>query len=208
MPDSPRDTTTSAASNADGHNYDSVANDPHAVDHPDRGVALTGRQQSDAIHAHLRAAMPQEYPGGRTTDPAAWRYTPENLDRLAASTRAADARRRACADRLKPEESATAVKPANQQQHDTRRPGQGRGPGRVGCVTASGQRAWPVRTFTRKPRQRVHIPESRLSARPPGGRRVTSPEHRPGRGRGKRGRRLLGGIDRLCAPHPSTHRRR
>ncbi|WP_234336487.1 hypothetical protein [Streptomyces sp. NRRL S-920] len=43
-------------------------------------------------------AMPEEYPEGRTTDPATWLRTPKNLDRLAAFTRAADTRRRVMED--------------------------------------------------------------------------------------------------------------
>lgn len=74
--------------------------------------------------------MPQEYLEGRTTDPATWVRTPENLERLAAFTRAADARRRAIEDRLKPEQPADVVKPADQQQHHTNRRDQGWGAGR------------------------------------------------------------------------------
>ncbi|MER6160824.1 hypothetical protein ABT147_35760 [Streptomyces sp. NPDC001868] len=73
--------------------------------------------------------MPQEYLEGRTTDTATWRRTPENLERLAAFTRAANARRRAIADRPKHEQPADVVKPAD-QQHPTDRPDQGRGVGR------------------------------------------------------------------------------
>ncbi|SEC05119.1 hypothetical protein SAMN05216532_0311 [Streptomyces sp. 2231.1] len=74
--------------------------------------------------------MPQEYVEGRTTDPATWMRTPENLERLAAFTHAANARRRAIADRPKPEQPADVVKPADQQQHHANRPDQGRGVGR------------------------------------------------------------------------------
>ncbi|MER5886945.1 MobF family relaxase [Streptomyces sp. NPDC001941] len=68
---------------------------PHAVDHPDRDADLTPAQQAAATLAHLHAAMPDEYLAGRTTDAATWLRTPKNLERLAALTRAADARRRA-----------------------------------------------------------------------------------------------------------------
>ncbi|MFE5947880.1 hypothetical protein [Streptomyces sp. NPDC056480] len=80
--------------------------------------------------AHQQAAMPEEYLGGRTTDPATWLRTPENLERLAAFTRVADARRRAIEDRAKPEQPADVVKPTDHQQHHRDRPGQGRGAGR------------------------------------------------------------------------------
>ncbi|MEU5980588.1 hypothetical protein [Streptomyces sp. NPDC047315] len=46
--------------------------------------------------------MPDECVEGRTTDPATWLRTPENLGRLAAFTRAADTRRRAMENRKAP----------------------------------------------------------------------------------------------------------
>lgn len=67
----------------------------HADGHPDRDAALPPAQRAASVHVHQQAAMPQESPEGRTTDPATWLRTPENLDRLAAVTRAANARRRA-----------------------------------------------------------------------------------------------------------------
>ncbi|MEH6374161.1 hypothetical protein V7793_07445 [Streptomyces sp. KLMMK] len=73
-------------------------------------------------------ALPQEYLEGRTTDPATWMRTPENLERFAAFTRAANTRRRAIADRPKPEQPADVVKPADQQH--TNRLDQGREVGR------------------------------------------------------------------------------
>jgi hypothetical protein len=101
---------------------------PHAVDHPGRDAALTPAQRAAAVHAHQQAAMP-ELLEGRTTDPATWMRTPENLNRLTALTREADARRRALADR---EQNAPATDPASQQQHQQPGPehGQGPGPGR------------------------------------------------------------------------------
>ncbi|MFC8262676.1 MobF family relaxase [Streptomyces sp. NPDC057291] len=120
--------TASATGRPDDHNQDQAA--PHAVDHPDRDAALTPGQRAAAVHAHQQAAMPEEYLEGRTTDPATWLDTPENLDRLAAVTREANARRRAIADRPKPEQPTDAVNPADQQQHHTPRPDQGRGAGR------------------------------------------------------------------------------
>ncbi len=70
--------------------------------------------------------MPELLEGG-TTDPATWIRTPKNLDRLAAITRAADARRRAVADRPQPQQPVDAAHPADQRQHHTPRPDQGRG---------------------------------------------------------------------------------
>lgn len=87
---------------------------PHAVDRPDRAAVLTPAQRAAAVHAHQQAAMP-ELLEGRTTDPATWLRTPENLNRLAVFTREADARRRAIAERQQPEPPAEAVAPANQQ---------------------------------------------------------------------------------------------
>ncbi|WP_330480043.1 MobF family relaxase [Streptomyces sp. NBC_00724] len=120
--------TASATGRADDHNHDQAA--PHAVVHPDRDAAFTPGQRAAAVHAHQQAAMPEEYLEGRTTDPATWLHTPENLDRLAAVTREANARRRAIAGRPKPEQPTDAVNPADQQQHHTPRPDQGRGAGR------------------------------------------------------------------------------
>jgi hypothetical protein len=55
--------------------------------------ALTPAQRAAAVQDHQQAAMPEKYLGGRTTDPATWLRTPENLERLAAFTRTANARR-------------------------------------------------------------------------------------------------------------------
>jgi conjugative relaxase-like TrwC/TraI family protein len=101
---------------------------PHAVDHPDRDAALTPAQQAAAVQAHQQAAMPEEYLEGRTTDPATWMRTPENLERFAAITRAADARRRAIEDRELPAPAAPPPDPRRQeheQQHQ--QPGLGSG---------------------------------------------------------------------------------
>ncbi|MFF8918154.1 hypothetical protein ACF08M_33840 [Streptomyces sp. NPDC015032] len=76
--------------------------------------------------AHQQAAMPELLEG----DPATWLRTPKNLDRLAALTRAAEARRRATADRPQPEQPSDTASPAGQQQHHTTRSDQGRGAGR------------------------------------------------------------------------------
>ncbi|MGW2612279.1 hypothetical protein ACWC4A_49655 [Streptomyces mirabilis] len=67
---------------------------------------------------------------GRTTDPVTWPRMPENLNRLAAFTREADARRCTIAERQQPEQPADAFGPADQQQHHTPRPDQGRGAAR------------------------------------------------------------------------------
>ncbi|MEV6734549.1 MULTISPECIES: hypothetical protein [unclassified Streptomyces] len=72
--------------------------------------------------------MPEEYLEGRTTDPATWLRTPENIACLAALTQGAAARRRAIEDREIP-----AADPASQrrQEHEQQRqqpgPGQGQG---------------------------------------------------------------------------------
>ncbi|MFW3477098.1 hypothetical protein [Streptomyces sp. 058-1L] len=75
--------------------------------------------------------MPDVYRGGRTTDPATWLRTPENLDRLAAITRAANARRRAIEDGEIPAPAADPAGPVDrrrqecEQQHQQPSPGQG-----------------------------------------------------------------------------------
>ncbi|GHF92832.1 MULTISPECIES: hypothetical protein [Streptomyces] len=74
--------------------------------------------------------MPDVYMEGRTTDPATWLTTPENLDRLAAITRAANARRRAIEDGQTPAPAADPVERRRQeheQQHQQPGPGQGQG---------------------------------------------------------------------------------
>ncbi|MFE8950654.1 MobF family relaxase [Streptomyces sp. NPDC007856] len=117
--------TASALTHTDQH-HNRMADAPHSVDHPRRDVALTPAQRAAAIHAHQQAAMPQEYLEGRTTDPATWMRTPKNLERLAALTRAADARRREIEGRELP-----AVDPADphRQEHERQhqRPGPGQG---------------------------------------------------------------------------------
>ncbi|WP_331757437.1 MULTISPECIES: hypothetical protein [Streptomyces] len=71
--------------------------------------------------------MPEEYLEGRTTGPATWLRTRQNLDRLAALTKAAEVRGRTIVDGQ--QLAADAVDPARQQQHTTQ-PDQGRGAGR------------------------------------------------------------------------------
>ncbi|MGV4989126.1 hypothetical protein [Streptomyces sp. NRAIS3] len=70
--------------------------------------------------------MPEEHLEGRTTDPATWMRTPKNLERLAALTRAADARRREMEGRGLP-----AVDPADphRQEHEQQHQRLGRGQG-------------------------------------------------------------------------------
>ncbi|HET6355924.1 MobF family relaxase [Streptomyces sp.] len=94
--DEARAATASAAAHTDEHNHDQTA--PHAVDHPDRAAAFAPAQRAAAVHAHQQAAMP-ELLEGRTTDPATWLRSPENLGRLAVFEREADARPRAIAER-------------------------------------------------------------------------------------------------------------
>ncbi|MEV6939452.1 hypothetical protein AB0N19_35015 [Streptomyces sp. NPDC051132] len=73
--------------------------------------------------------MPEEYLGGRTTDAATWLRTPKNLERLAAFTRAADARRRAMEDRKAPPADPASAVDQHRQEHEQQRrqpdPGQG-----------------------------------------------------------------------------------
>ncbi|MFD9427723.1 MULTISPECIES: hypothetical protein [unclassified Streptomyces] len=120
-----------AAAHTDDH-HDQMSDAPHAVDHPDRDAARTPAQRA-AIYAHQQAAMPEEYLEGCTTDPATWMRTPENLDRLAATTRAANARRRAFGDGEIPAPAADPSGPVgrrrqeHEQQHQQPGPGQGQG---------------------------------------------------------------------------------
>ncbi|MEU5163852.1 MobF family relaxase [Streptomyces sp. NPDC020875] len=118
-------TTTSASStSADSRDLDEGEHDqvpPHAVDPPRRGTALTPAQRAAAVQAHQRAAMPEEYLQGRTTDPATWLRTPENLDRLAALTRAADARRRAYEDNEPPPDATAGPVDRHRQEYEQQR---------------------------------------------------------------------------------------
>ncbi|MFD7961324.1 MobF family relaxase [Streptomyces zaomyceticus] len=125
---------TGAATLTEG--YDQGEHDPappHGVDHPGRDAALVPKQRADAVHAHQHAAMPQEHLEGRTTDPATWLRTPENLARLAKFTLIVEARRRLL-ERTQPDPVAdvdTPV-PVDQRQHQSSGPDQGGGvvPGR------------------------------------------------------------------------------
>ncbi|KND39694.1 MobF family relaxase [Streptomyces stelliscabiei] len=125
--------TASATARTGDPNHDQAA--PHAVDHPDRDAAFTPAQQAAAVQAHQQAAMPEEYLEGRTTDPATWMRTPKNLERFAAITRAADARRRAFEDPELPAPAIPAIPAADprrqehEQHHHTAQPDQGRGTG-------------------------------------------------------------------------------
>ncbi|MEV6808904.1 MobF family relaxase [Streptomyces sp. NPDC051129] len=120
---------TSAAAHTDDQRHDPASAPPHAVDHPGRDAALTPAQRAAAIQAHQQAAMPEEYLGGRTTDAATWLRTPKNLERLAAFTRAADARRRAMEDRKAPPADPASAVDQHRQEHEQQRrqpdPGQG-----------------------------------------------------------------------------------
>ncbi|MFI6530705.1 hypothetical protein [Streptomyces uncialis] len=81
------------------HDDDRAAADrPHAVDHPGRDTLLTPAQRSAAVQAHLRAAMPEVYAQGRTTDPGTWTTAPERLAALAKLTAATEARKRRLAE--------------------------------------------------------------------------------------------------------------
>ncbi|MEU6353174.1 MobF family relaxase [Streptomyces sp. NPDC047072] len=94
-----------------------------------RDSALTPEQRAAAVQDRQQPALPEQLEG-RTTDPATWMRTPENLDRFAAFTRAAEARRRAIADRPQPDRPDGAIAPGDQQQHQTPQPGQGGGAAR------------------------------------------------------------------------------
>lgn len=79
--------------------------------------------------------MPQEYLEGRTTDPATWATSPQNLARIAAITRASEARGRTVeeqADQTRQVEQAKQTPAADtggQQRHPTTQPDEGRGAG-------------------------------------------------------------------------------
>ncbi|WP_251146028.1 hypothetical protein [Streptomyces sp. McG3] len=146
--DAPAATAMDAAHSGD-HQHDRTSDAPHAVDLTGRDAALTPAQRAAAIHTHQQAAMPEEYLEGRTaglatsrtpqdlegrtTDPETWVRTPENLDRFAAFTREANARRRAIEERELPA-AADPSGPADQrrQEHEQQhqhhqQPGQGQG---------------------------------------------------------------------------------
>ena len=112
---------------ADDQHRDQPSDAPHAVDHPGRDAVLTPAQQAAAVQAHQQAAMPEEYLEGRTTDPATWMRAPANLERLAAITRAAGARRRAIENRELPAPAAGPVDSRRQEHEQHPQPGPGRG---------------------------------------------------------------------------------
>ncbi len=116
----------SAAAHAEAQHHERASAPPHAVDHPGRDALLTPAQRAAAVHAHQLAAMPDVYLEGRTTDPATWLRTPENLDRLAAFTREANARRRAIANGRIP---GPPVDRHRQEHEQQRQPGQDQGQG-------------------------------------------------------------------------------
>ncbi|MGW5679326.1 MobF family relaxase [Streptomyces sp. NPDC003860] len=124
--------TTSAAALTDDQNHDQASDPPHAVDHPGRAAALTPAQRAAAIQAHQEAAMPEEYLEGRTTDAATWMRTPKNLERFAAFTRAANARRSAYENQKPPAApdapAADGRRQEHEQQHQQPGHGQGQGP--------------------------------------------------------------------------------
>ncbi|MFF1285800.1 hypothetical protein ACFVY4_34680 [Streptomyces sp. NPDC058299] len=73
--------------------------------------------------------MPQEYLEGRTADPAAWMRTPENLERFAAFTRAANARRRAIEEGEIPAPAADPAGPDGRRRQEREQQHQQPGPG-------------------------------------------------------------------------------
>ncbi|MGW6360304.1 hypothetical protein ACWFR5_35355 [Streptomyces sp. NPDC055092] len=98
----------------------------YVVRHPVRDATLT--PSAAAVHAHQQAAMPERLEG-RTTDPATWVHSPQNLSRLAAFEREANTRRRVIEDR-ELQASAAAAEPADQhrQEHE-QQPDTGPAPG-------------------------------------------------------------------------------
>ncbi len=73
--------------------------------------------------------MPEEHREGRTTETARWLHTPKNLARLAAFTKAAEARARTVGEGQQPEQSAKDAGDAARHQHHTTQPDQGKGGG-------------------------------------------------------------------------------
>lgn len=119
-----RDDAPAAGPTEDHH--DPATDPPHAVDHPGRDTVLTPPQRAAAVQIHQQAAMPEEHLDGRTTDPTTWMRTPENLERLAAFTRAANVRRRAIEKREVPAPAADPFDPRRQEQEqeqEQQRPG-------------------------------------------------------------------------------------
>ncbi|MCX5166347.1 hypothetical protein OOK39_45845 [Streptomyces sp. NBC_00264] len=74
--------------------------------------------------------MPEEYLEVRTTDPATWMPTPENLERLAAFTRVAAARRRAIEDGETPAPAADPAGPVDRHRQEHEQQHQQSGAGR------------------------------------------------------------------------------
>lgn len=126
--EAPAATASAAPPPTGDHDHDQAP--PHGVDHPGRGAAQSPAQRAAAIHAHQQAAMPQEYLEGRTTDPATWITSPQNLAHLAALTRAAEARGRTVEEQAEQTKHAHQAKQAPaadaQQQHHTAQPDQSR----------------------------------------------------------------------------------
>ncbi|MFH8520387.1 hypothetical protein ACH4CE_36035 [Streptomyces gelaticus] len=73
--------------------------------------------------------MPKEYLEGRTTVPVTWIRTPENLNRLAALTRAADARCRAIVNLAAPAADPASPVDPHRQEHEQHQQQPGLGPG-------------------------------------------------------------------------------
>ncbi|MEV7526713.1 hypothetical protein [Streptomyces sp. NPDC091371] len=71
--------------------------------------------------------MPEEYLEGRTTDPATWLRTPENIARLAALTQGAAARRPIEDRELPAARPASRRRQEREQQRQQPGPGQGQG---------------------------------------------------------------------------------
>lgn len=132
--DTANEATTSATSGPPGHRgrEGDTTYVPHTVGHPGRHAALPPAQRAAAVQAHQQAAMPMEHVEGRTTAPETWLRTPKNLDRLAAFTRAANARRRAIEDRKAPAADPASPDDQHHQEHDQQhqQPGPGQDQGR------------------------------------------------------------------------------
>ncbi|MEU6444807.1 MobF family relaxase [Streptomyces sp. NPDC047046] len=107
---------------------------PPAVRGEAPAATASGAQRAAAIQAHQQAAMPQEYLEGRTTDPATWATSPQNLARIAAHTRAAEARARMVEEHADQTTERAKQTPAadaggRQQRHPAEQPDESRGAG-------------------------------------------------------------------------------
>ncbi|GAA2262372.1 hypothetical protein GCM10010232_62430 [Streptomyces amakusaensis] len=155
-------TASTAAHTGHDHHGDRAADPPHAVDQPGRDAVLAPAQRA-AVHAHLQAAMPQEYAEGRTTDPETWTTSPERLAFLAKLAADAEARSRSLAEaavgrrdvRYCCRAAETAGRDGDRSHHASCRDATGRPPPPQTCGPGEGagepttleyrRPAWPIR---------------------------------------------------------------